>query len=156
MALINIETVAMKNCYWFILCFTFCWNDNIMVEYGAFGHKIDVIIFKEILNLEGHQNCIQTLRQFCWMRGSCLLVELQQWRVCVCSLRSRLVSSCLTQNMWLFCVTFAFFPAIFIYLCFDYKRKSSWRISVLECHQCSAIWIPKESRLKCLLRLSKI
>ena len=30
-----------------------------MVEDGAFSHKIDyVTIFKEILNLEGHPNCI--------------------------------------------------------------------------------------------------
>ena len=30
-----------------------------MVEYGAFTHKIDyVTIFKEIINLEGHPNCI--------------------------------------------------------------------------------------------------
>ena len=30
-----------------------------MVQDGAFSHKIDyVTIFEEILNLEGHQNCI--------------------------------------------------------------------------------------------------
>ena len=30
-----------------------------MVEDGAFGHKIDYItIFRDILNLKGHQNCI--------------------------------------------------------------------------------------------------
>ena len=34
---------------------------------------------------------VQKLRRFCWMGGFCLLVELQRWRVCVCSLRRRLV-----------------------------------------------------------------
>ena len=34
---------------------------------------------------------VQKLRRFCWIGGFCLLVELQRWRVCVCSLRSRLV-----------------------------------------------------------------
>ena len=38
-----------------------------MVRNGAFSHKIDdITTFQEILNLEGHQNCIlvQELRRF--------------------------------------------------------------------------------------------
>ena len=65
------------------------------VEDGAFGHKIDyVIIFEVILNLLGHPTRIT---------GSKVMAILLNWLilpiggvalgwVCVCSLRSRLVS----------------------------------------------------------------
>ena len=49
-----------------------------MVEDGAFSHKMHyVAIFEEILNLEGHPNCITGSRI-----TAILLVELQRWRVC--------------------------------------------------------------------------
>ena len=52
-----------------------------MVEDGAFSHKIDyVTIFEEILNLEGHLDCITGLKVTAILLkgGFCLLVELQQ------------------------------------------------------------------------------
>ena len=59
-----------------------------MVRNGAFSHKIDyTTIFLEILNLEGHQNCITG------SRGTAILLhgwlfpigqsgEASRWRVC--------------------------------------------------------------------------
>ena len=58
-----------------------------MVKDGAFSHKIEyVTIFWEILNLEGHSNC---------MTGAKVRVCV---RVCVCILRSRLVSKILDKG----------------------------------------------------------
>ena len=56
------------------------------------------IFLRRFLILKGIQIAlpVQKLQQFCWMGGYCLLVELQRWRVCACSLRSRLVyESCI-------------------------------------------------------------
>ena len=52
-----------------------------MVKDGVFSHKIDNgTILKEILNLEGHQNCITGLKVTAILLngGFCLLVELQR------------------------------------------------------------------------------
>ena len=60
----------------------------------CFSHKIDyVTLFKETLNLEGHLNRITGSKDTAILLNGwiCLLVELQRWRVCVCSLRSSLV-----------------------------------------------------------------
>ena len=65
-----------------------------MVGNGAFSHKIDyVTFFKEILNLEGHQNCITGSRVTAILLNGWTLPigEAASGRVCACSLRSRLV-----------------------------------------------------------------
>ena len=66
-----------------------------MVEDGAFSHKIYyVAIFKEILNLEGHQNRITGSKVMAiLLYGWILPIDgVASGRVCACSLRSRLVS----------------------------------------------------------------
>ena len=66
----------------------------LMVEVGAFSHKIDYVT---ILKGIKFALLVWKLQKFCLMDGFCLLVELQRWRVCVCSLRSRLFSSAVSE-----------------------------------------------------------
>ena len=67
-----------------------------MVKYRAYSYKIDyVIVIKSFPNTKGHQNPISgsKVTAILLKRGGFgLLVKLQQWRVCACSLRGRLVS----------------------------------------------------------------
>ena len=65
--------------------------------------------FRRFLTLKGIQITllVQKLQQFCWMDGFCLLVELQRWRVCVCSLRSRLVYERLAEPRNAMCTKFS-------------------------------------------------
>ena len=74
----------------------------LMIEDNTFSHKIGyVTIFKEILNFEGHPNCITG--------SKVMAILLNRWilpiggvalgRVCACSLRSRLVFLSL-QNLF--------------------------------------------------------
>ena len=61
---------------------------------GAFSHKIDyVTIFKEILNPEGHPNCITGSKVIAILLNGLILPigEAASGRVCACRLRSRLV-----------------------------------------------------------------
>ena len=65
-----------------------------MVENGAFSHKVDfVLIFKEILNLEGHPKCITGSKVMAILLNGWILPinGVASGRVCACSLRSRLV-----------------------------------------------------------------
>ena len=60
-----------------------------MDEDGAFSHKIDYItFFQEILNLEGHPNCITGSRDTAiLLKGWILPIgEVAAGRVCACSL----------------------------------------------------------------------
>ena len=62
--------------------------------YEASTHKIDYVNkFEEILNLEGHQNCITGSRVTAILLNGWTLPigEAASGRVCACSLRSRLV-----------------------------------------------------------------
>ena len=66
----------------------------LMVGDSASSHKIDYVRkFQEILNLEGHQNCITGLRVTAILLNGWILPigEFTSGRVCACSLRSRLV-----------------------------------------------------------------
>ena len=66
----------------------------LMVGDGASSHKIDYVSkFKEILNLEGHQNRITGSRVTAILLNGWTLPigEAASGRVCACSLRSRLV-----------------------------------------------------------------
>ena len=68
-----------------------------MVEDGAFSHKIDYLtIFQEILNLEGHQYRVTGSKGLAILLNGWILPigGVESGRVCVCSLRSRLVISC--------------------------------------------------------------
>ena len=61
---------------------------------GAFSHKIDyVIVIKNFLNPEGHQNPISGSKvTVILLKGWLLPIGGVVWgRVCACSLRSRLV-----------------------------------------------------------------
>ena len=61
---------------------------------GAFSHKIDyVTIFMEILNLEGHPNCITSSKITAILLNGLILPigGASSGRVWACSLRSRLV-----------------------------------------------------------------
>ena len=65
-----------------------------MVEHGALSHKIDyVTIVKDILNPEGHPNCISGSKVTAILLNGWILPvgEASSGRVCSCSLRSRLV-----------------------------------------------------------------
>ena len=65
-----------------------------MVADGAFSHKIEyVTIFQEILNSEGHQNCIAGLKVTAiLLNGRILPVGgASSGRVCACSLHHRFV-----------------------------------------------------------------
>ena len=58
------------------------------------GHKIDYVnIFRRFQILKGLHIAllVQKLPRFCLMGGFWLLVELQRWRVCVCSLRRPII-----------------------------------------------------------------
>ena len=60
-----------------------------MVEDGAFSHKIDyIVIFWEIRNLEGHQNCITGSRVTVILLNGWILPigGASSGRVCSCSL----------------------------------------------------------------------
>ena len=66
----------------------------LMVEDGAFSHKIDYIAnFWEIINLEGHQYRINGSRVITILLNGWILPigGASSRRVCACSLRSRLV-----------------------------------------------------------------
>ena len=69
-----------------------------MVGDGAFSYKIDyVTIFKKILNLEGHLNRITGSRVTAILLNGWILPigGVLSGRVCACSLRSRLVITCI-------------------------------------------------------------
>ena len=66
----------------------------LIVGDGASSYKIDYVVkFSEILNLEGHQNCMTGSRVTVILlnRWTLPIGEAASGRVCVCSLRSRLV-----------------------------------------------------------------
>ena len=65
-----------------------------MVEEGAFSHIIDfVTLFKEILNLEGHPNCVTVSKVMAILLNGWNLHNggVESGKVCACSRRSRLV-----------------------------------------------------------------
>ena len=70
----------------------------LMVEDGAFSHKIDyVTFFQEILNLEGHPNCITGSRVTVILLNGWIFPvgqsgEVSRWRVCYQRGLPRLVS----------------------------------------------------------------
>ena len=70
----------------------------LMVEDGAFSHKIDYFTFiQEILNLKGHHNRIIGFKVTAILQNGWVLPMggVASGRVCACSLCSRLVFICI-------------------------------------------------------------
>ena len=114
-----------------------------MVEDGAFSHKVTIV--KKILTLAGHPNRITGLKVTVILLNKwiCLLVELQRWRVCIWSLRSRLVFFFLNWDFshFKFCHNLSFW----VLLQFEFfSFVTIWGSSQFEvCHNLSlvTIWV---------------
>ena len=90
---------------------------------GAFSHKIDyILIFKEILNPEGHPNCItgSKVKTIFLNGGFCPLVELHREGSAPAACAAGLFISTFLENCW---------KSICMYCCSPILRRKSLRVS---------------------------